>query len=96
LERRLRANTVALEQPQLLNTLPGIDDTLVIAIGQEIDCILRFSRAENFASHAGQVPSVHAVGGNHSSGGLRKQSDQYLKWAVIETANGIALLHTSP
>ena len=87
---------MALEQPQLLNTLPGIDDTLVIAIGQEIDCFLRFSRAEKFASHAGKVPSVHAAGGNHSSGGLRKQSNQYLKWAFIETANGVALRHTSP
>ena len=96
MEKRIRANTETCEQLQLLKTLPGIGDILAIVIGEEIGSIQRFPRAENFASYAGTVPTVHASGGKHHYGRLRKQSNQYLKWAFIEAANGVALRHTSP
>ena len=96
MEHRIRANTASSQQLQLLKTLPGIGDILAIVIGQEIGAIQRFPRAENFASYAGTVPTVHASGGKQRYGGLRKQANQYLKWAFIEAAHGVALRHTSP
>jgi len=63
---------------------------------QEIGTIKRFARAEQFASYAGVVPKVSASGGKFHYGRMRKQSNQYLKWAFIEAANGVALRHTHP
>lgn len=96
MEKRICEHTSSSQALQLLKSLPGIGDILAIVIGQEIGSITRFPRAENFASYAGTVPTVHASGGKHHYGRLRKQSNQYLKWAFIEAANGVALRHTSP
>jgi transposase len=96
LEGRIKEQTQSSEPLRLLKTLPGIGDTLAIVIGQEIGTIKRFARAEQFASYAGVVPKVSASGGKFHYGRMRKQSNQYLKWAFIEAANGVALRHTHP
>ncbi|MGD2027582.1 MAG: IS110 family transposase [Anaerolineales bacterium] len=84
------------EAIQLLNTLPGIGSILGIVIRQEIGRIDRFPSAEHFASYCGVVPTVKSSGGKFHYGRMRKQSNQYLKWAFIEAANVVVLRHTSP
>lgn len=95
LEVRIQERTQNSEQLQLLKTLPGVGDILAIVISEEIGSIKRFNSAENFASYAGTVPTISSSGGKTRYGRMRKQSNQYLKWAFIEAANGVALRHTS-
>jgi len=96
LETRIRDLVEESEQIQLLKTLPGIGNILGIVIRQEIGTIDRFPNAEQFASYCGVVPTVKASGGKSYYGRLRKQSNQYLKWAFVEAANVVGLRHTSP
>lgn len=96
LETRIQEVVADCEQIQLLKTLPGIGDILGIVIQQEVGRIDRFPSAEHFASYCGVVPTVKASGGKFHYGRMRKQSNQYLKWAFIEAANVVVLKHTSP
>jgi transposase len=96
MEKRIKATIQVTPSTQLLKTLPGVGDTLAIVIEREIGSIKRFSSAECFASYAGTVPTVHSSGGHTRYGHLRKQSNQYLKWAFIEAANTIVRHHRSP
>jgi transposase len=95
LEVRIQDLVEDSDQIQILKTFPGIGDILGIVIRQEIGTIERFPSAEQFASYCGVVPTVKSSGGKSRYGRMRKQSNQYLKWAFIEAANGVGLHHTS-
>lgn len=96
LEARIRAQTHCTPTLQLLKTLPGIGDILAIVIDREIGSVERFPTAENLASYAGTTPKVKSSGGKTYYGPMRKESNQYLKWAFVEAANVIVSSHKRP
>lgn len=75
----------------LLRTLPGVGFILSVVIEGEIGEIGRFGGPKQLASYSGVVPRVSSSGGRTKYGGMRKESNQYLKWAFIEAANSICL-----
>lgn len=78
---------------KLLMTLPGIGKILASAIMMEIGTIDRFADAERLASYSGTTPRVISSGDKTRYGHLRKDVNQYLKWAYSEAANSIAANH---
>jgi transposase len=87
LEERIRECIQLTPNMQLLKSLPGVGDILAIIIEREIGTIDRFPTAGHLAAYAGVVPRVHSSGGKTRFGHMRKQANQYLKWAFIEAAN---------
>lgn len=72
---------------QRLKTIPGVGNILAIVIEREIGTVDRFPAAGHLAAYAGVVPKVHSSGGKTRYGRMRKQANNYLKWAFIEAAN---------
>jgi hypothetical protein len=66
---------------QLLTSLPGVAAILAIIIEREIGTIERFPSAGHLAAYSGLVPKVHSSGGKTRYGHMRKQANNYLKWA---------------
>ena len=91
LEKRLGVLVQTTPQMQLLKSLPGIGIILSATIALEIGDIERFPSAEHLASYAGVTPRVHASGGRVRYGALRKDVNQYLKWAFVEAGNSVAV-----
>ena len=89
LEKRIRERIKQTKDMQLLKSLPGVGDILAIVMASEFGSVERFPDAEHFASYAGTTPKVKSSGGKTYYGHLRKESNQYLKWAFIEAANVI-------
>ncbi len=96
LEGRIREQTQWTPTLQLLKSLPGVGDILAIIIGREIGSVERFPTAEQLASYAGTTPKVKSSGGKTYYGPMRKESNQYLKWALIEAANVIVRCRNIP
>jgi transposase len=76
---------------KLLMTLPGIGLILAGVIALEIGDIARFASAERLASYCGTTPRVHSSGGKTRYGPCRSDVNRYLKWALVEAGNGVAL-----
>jgi transposase len=87
LEERILERIQLTPDMQLLKSLPGVADILSIVIEREIGTIDRFPTAGHLAAYAGLVPKVHSSGGKTRYGHMRKQANNYLKWAFIEGAN---------
>lgn len=85
-EKRLRQSLKGNRQVLLLETLPGIGAITAAVVALEIDDIHRFADARKLAAYAGLVPSVHASGGKIHHGRLMKQSNKWLRWALVEAA----------
>jgi transposase len=81
LEMRIQQRVEITPNIQLLKTLPGVANILAIVIEHEMGSVDRFPSSAHFASYAGTVPTVKSSGGTTRYGRLRKQSNQYLKWA---------------
>jgi len=96
LEERIKQRVEATPNIQLLKTLPGVANILSIVIEREIGDVNRFPSSAQFASYAGTVPTIKASGGRIRYGRLRKQSNQYLKWAFIEAANVVVRQRRHP
>jgi len=91
LEKRMSGVFNETPQAGLLKTLPGVGFILSVVIDGEVGQIERFERPEQLASYSGVVPRVSASGGRTRYGGMRTESNQYLKWAFIEAANSVCL-----
>lgn len=89
LEKRIQEQIRQTTSMQLLKTLPGVGDILAIVIDNEEGSVERFPDGEHFASYAGTTPKVKSSDGKTYYGHMRKESNQYLKWALIEAANVI-------
>ena len=89
LEARIRERMQCTPTLRLLKTLPGVGDILAMVIEREIGSVERFPTAEHLASYAGTTPKVNSSGGKTYYGPMRKDSNQYLKWAFVEAANVI-------
>ena len=73
-----------------IRTLPGVGLILSMVIHSEIGSIDRFPSAEKLASYSGCTPRVHSSGDKTRYGKLRKDVNQYLKWAFVEAANHVS------
>jgi len=91
LEGRMKAVFEETDEARLLKTLPGVGFILSVVMTGEIGEIGRFSCADRLASYSGTTPRVAASGGKTRYGGMRTESNQYLKWAFIEAANCVSL-----
>lgn len=96
LEIRIHERLRRTQSMQLLQIMPGIGEILALVIEREVGDIKRFPSASHFASYAGTVPTISSSGGKTRQGRMRKQSNQYLKWAFVEAANVIVLNHKRP
>lgn len=93
LEQRLDKLIELTPAMQLLRSLPGIGVILAATIALEVGDIARFASAERLASYAGTTPRVHASGATIRYGRLREDVNQYLKWALVEAGNSVAVNH---
>jgi transposase len=82
------------EEVKLLKTLPGVGFILSVVIAGEVGDVKRFARPEQLASYSGVVPRVSSSGGKTRYGGMRTESNHYLRWGFIEAAN-VVCLHRS-
>jgi transposase len=87
LEKRIRERIRLTPDMQHLKTIPGVGNILSIVIQREVGNVDRFPSAGHLAAYAGVVPKVHSSGGKTRYGRMRKQANNYLKWAFIEAAN---------
>lgn len=90
-EKRLKAVLTVTPEMELLMTLPGIGLILSAVLALEIGDISRFASAERLASYAGTTPRVQASGGKIRYGRLRPDVNRYLRWALVEAGNSVAV-----
>jgi transposase len=92
-EQRLKEVLKVTPSMQLLDTLPGVGLVLASVLALEIGDVGRFPSAEHLAGYAGTTPRLHASGGKVRHGQLRSDVNRYLKWALTEAANVVAINH---
>src|SRR5216117_3219416 len=92
-EDRIQAAFKPTPAIQLLLTMPGVGLTLAVVIALEVGEVTRFATAEKLAAYAGTTPRVHASGGKTRFGPSRPDVNRYLKWAFVEAANAICIMH---
>jgi transposase len=91
LEQQMRAVFAPCAETAWLKTLPGVGDLLAVVIWTEIGTVARFRRAEALASYSGLVAREHSSGGKFHFGAIRRDVNQYLKWAFVEAATSAVL-----
>ena len=69
---------------QLLHTIPGLGNFLSVLVKTEIASLDRFISADKLCSYAGLVPSTRSSAGKTFNGRIIKQSNKWLRWAMIE------------
>ena len=85
-EGEVRALLSGDERFEIARSLPGLGPILAGVSVLEIDRVERFSRPEKLVSYAGLVPSTYASGGKVYRGHLIKQSNKWLRWAMVEAS----------
>jgi transposase len=90
-EQRLSGLMEHSGEAQLLDTLPGVGPILSMVMALEIGDVKRFATGAHLASYAGLVPSVHSSGGHTRMGGVGRDVNHTLKWALVEAANQVAM-----
>lgn len=69
---------------KLLKKTPGIGVFFAVLIKTEVGSIERFPSSARFCSYAGVVPSTQSSGGKVWHGRIIKQSNRWLRWALVE------------
>jgi len=69
--------------PRLVTT-PGIGTFFAVLIKTEVGSIERFASSACFCSYAGVVPSTASSGGKVWHGRIIKESNRWLRWALVE------------
>ena len=87
LEKRLQERVRPRPEYGLLNSVPGIGQTLATVIFLETGPIDRFADVGNYASYARCVDSVHTSNRKKKGEGNVKNGNKYLAWAFVEAAN---------
>jgi transposase len=67
-----------------LLTIPGFGEFIARLVAAEIDGVERFREAKKLHCYAGLVPSTYSSGGKTFNGRLIKQSNKWLRWALVE------------
>jgi transposase len=86
LERRLHERVKLKPEYAVLNSVPGIGQTLSTIIMLESGPIERFDSAGNYASYARCVCSRRVSNNKKKGEGNRKNGNSYLAWAFVEAA----------
>lgn len=94
MEKRIREEIQETPEMQILMTIPGVGPILATVISLEVGDVHRFPDPQHLASYAGTVARVDSSGGKTRYGRVRKDANQYLKWAYVEAANCIVKNHT--
>jgi transposase len=71
---------------KIICTVPGISYISAFTLVSEIGDIERFQSAKKFLSYAGLVCSIYQSDEKTYYGHLKKQSNRYIKWILIEAA----------
>jgi transposase len=72
---------------ELLESIPGIGQTLALTIMYETGSIARFADAGHFCSYCRCVPSKHLSNGKVKGKGNVRNGNAYLSWAFTEAAH---------
>ncbi len=75
------------EEFKLLQSTPGIGQTLATTIMLETGTVARFAQVGNFSSYCRCVDSERTSNGKKKGEGNVKNGNAYLAWAFIEAAN---------
>ncbi|MFC2169954.1 IS110 family transposase [Acidobacteriota bacterium] len=91
IQRRIQQSNVLVEEifdrnedARLIISIPGFGKFFSVLVATEIANIERFSSPAKLHSYAGVIPSTHASGEKHYHGGLIRQGDKWLRWALVE------------
>jgi transposase len=85
-EKLLQGSLKGDRRVELLLTVPGLGRLLAIIVALEIDTIERFLHPSKLVAYAGLAPTTHASGGHVFHGRLMKQTNRWLRWALVEAA----------
>jgi transposase len=80
------AQTYHKENFSLLKTVPGIGNTVSIALLSEIGDISRFKRIDDLCSYVGLVPNIYQSGDTLKVNGLTNRCQSMLRSLLIESA----------
>ena len=72
---------------QLLESIPGIGQTLALTIMYEAGSMTRFTDAGHFCSYCRCVPSQYLSNGKVKGSGNVRNGNPYLSWAFTEAAH---------
>ncbi len=78
-------------ETRLLRSLPGVGPILSVVIHLEVGDVSRFRKAGALATYAGTTPRLKQSGNRRILGPVRRDVNQYLKWAFVEAANVVCL-----
>lgn len=87
-ERQIRQLGKEEDLTRRLKKIPGIGEILAYLLKVEIGDITRFASEGKLAAYAGLVPSVRQSGNRLYRGHLTKAGNRYLRWGMIEAAQG--------
>jgi len=83
-EQTIKALTQDNADVKRLLTIPGFGEFIARLVAAEIDGVERFRVAKKLHCYAGLVPSTYSSGGKTFNGRLIKQSNKWLRWALVE------------
>ncbi len=86
LDKAVHETFLTSREAQLLYTIPGIGAITAVALVAELCPIERFANIERLCSYAGLVPTNHQSGDTSYQGHLKKDSNQLVKWLLVEAA----------
>jgi transposase len=75
----------------LLKSLPGVGPILSVVIYLEVGDVSRFRKAGALATYSGTTPRLSQSGNRRYLGAVRRDVNQYLKWAFVEAANVVCM-----
>ena len=75
-----------IKRVKLLRSIPGFGPFLPVLVAKGIDDISRFRDDKKLCACAGLVPSTYASGGKILHGRITKTGNNWLRWALTETA----------
>ncbi len=87
LEKIILAQAKQRPEYALLESIPGIGQTLAMTILYETGSLSRFPDAGHFCSYCRCVPSQHFSNGKVKRKGNSRNGNPYLAWAFLETAH---------
>jgi len=87
LEKTILAQARQRPEYALLESIPGIGQTLAMTILYETGSLSRFPDAGHFCSYCRCVPSQHLSNGKVKGKGNTRNGNRYLSWAFIEAAH---------
>jgi transposase len=85
-EEKIASLAVEDRRVRLLMTMTGVGYFTAMLILSEVGDVGRFRGDKKFASWMGLVPSVHQSGERTRVGGVSRQGNKRLRWALVEAA----------